>query len=74
MGTFICHCVQGDIASDLLSDMDVNKIDNLLWLWELAPYEQPCVRDPMTSKINKLCSGQKTHCCLIVYYKWYFPQ
>jgi len=24
--------VQGDISSDLLSDMDVNKIDNLLWL------------------------------------------
>jgi len=24
--------VQGDITSDLLSDMDVNKIDNLLWL------------------------------------------
>jgi len=24
--------VQGDITPDLLSDMDMNKIDNLLWL------------------------------------------
>jgi len=33
--------VQGDITSDLLSDMDVNKIDNLLWLWELALHKRP---------------------------------
>ena len=33
--------VQRDIASDLLSDMDVNKIDNLLWLWELAHCDRP---------------------------------
>jgi len=32
--TCVCAliCLQGDITSDLLSDMDVNKIDNLLWL------------------------------------------
>jgi len=32
--------VQGDMTSDLLSDMDVNKIDNLLWLWELALHKR----------------------------------
>jgi len=33
--------VQGDITPDLLSDMDMNKIDNLLWLWELALHKHP---------------------------------